>query len=400
MKSLIITSRYPYNYFGGDATRSINLINYASKLGFEVDLLCFNDEKLKLLEKKKDLNKQFIIYNPTNLSKYIHIIKSIFKGKPIQCSYFINKKTINFLKNFDFDKYDKIFIFLTRLAPILDFIENKNKVIFDMADILTINYKNAWKAKGLSLKWKLIYSIEYFLIKKTEKKLLKSNFQKLLVSERDYKYALKYLEGNKNNLNVLPSHFPNFDLKKIEKKAKNKFTQRYLKKTFRICFIGNMNAQHNHSSIVAIVKSKIIKKLNSKDITLTVVGKMNKEKENFYKSNSINVISNPKNLIKSAAIFDCGISLLRHCSGLQNKLYDYALLGIPIIASKESAEGIGFKNKKHYLLVNNEFEFYQNALFLKKNPKSAYKLTLNCATYISEKYYIDNIVAKLSKILS
>ena len=53
MKSLIITSRYPYNYFGGDATRSINLINYASKLGFDVDLLCFtynNIQRQNLIE--------------------------------------------------------------------------------------------------------------------------------------------------------------------------------------------------------------------------------------------------------------------------------------------------------------------------------------------------------------
>ena len=99
-----------------------------------------------------------------------HIFCSIFAKRPIQCSYFVNQNTKQYLNKFDFDKYDIIIIFLTRLSSIIEFIKDKNKIIFDMADILTINYKNAWKAKGLALKWKIIYSIEYFLIRMEETK--------------------------------------------------------------------------------------------------------------------------------------------------------------------------------------------------------------------------------------
>ena len=398
MKALVITSRYPFTYFGGDATRTLNLIDYLNNLDFEVDLLSFSDKETKPIC-KKNINEQHIIHNRNSITRNIYICFSIFSRRPIQCSYFINQNTKQYLNKFDFDKYDVIIIFLTRLSPIIEFIKDKNKIIFDMADILTINYKNAWKAKGLALKWKIIYSIEYFLIRMEERKLLNSQFKKLLVSERDFNYALNNLDGKRNNLFILPNHIDNLSFKDIKNSAKLKFINRDTNLPFKICFIGNMEAQHNHSSMVSLIKSKVIKRLKSNNISITIIGRMNKKREIYYKTNNFNVISNPKNLMDVAKSFDCGISLLKHCSGLQNKLYEYALLGIPIIASRESADGIGFKNKKEYLLAKSHLEFLEKALFLKNNPNFAYELSINCGRFISKRYSFENIIEKFTNII-
>ena len=172
---------------------------------------------------------------------------------------------------------------MTRLAPILDYIKDDKKIIFDMADILTINYKNAWNARGLSIKWKLIYSLEYFLIKQQEKRLILKKFPKLLVSQRDYDYAMNNFNGDKSNLKVLPNHVPNLNLIEILEKAKKNTIKRESNEIFKICFIGNMDAQHNHSSILSFIKSKIIHKLNKDNVSFTIIGKMNKQKEYFIK---------------------------------------------------------------------------------------------------------------------
>ena len=313
MKALIITSRYPYSYFGGDSERTKNLVKYFSYQNFNVDLLAFTEENLLSIEDNKNLNNQFLIYNKVSFKELSYIFFSIFLGKPIQCSYYINKKTKSLLKNFDFDKYDKIIVFLTRLAPILDFVKDEKKIIFDMADILTINYKNAWKSPGLELKWKLIYTIEYFLIRNKEKFLLKKEFPKLLVSKRDYDFAINNLDGCESNLYFLPNHIKHFNTRKILEKAKEKINRRKINDEFKICFIGNMKAQHNHSAIVSIIKSKIIPKLQNKNINLTIIGNMNKMQAYFYQKNDIKVIINPKNLYDASSNFDCGISLLKHC---------------------------------------------------------------------------------------
>ena len=93
------------------------------------------------------------------------------------------------------------------------------------------------------------------------------------------------------------------------------------------------------------------------------------------------------------------MQLEKTCSGLQNKLYEYALLGIPIIASRESADGIGFKNKKEYLLAKSHLEFLEKALFLKNNPNFAYELSINCGRFISKRYSFENIIEKFTNII-
>ena len=56
MKALVITSRYPFTYFGGDANRTLNLIDYLNNLNFEVDLLSFSDKETKPIFKKILMN--------------------------------------------------------------------------------------------------------------------------------------------------------------------------------------------------------------------------------------------------------------------------------------------------------------------------------------------------------
>ena len=397
MKALIISSRYPYSYNGGDAVRTKNLVYYINNLGYEVELLSFSESKFICVEDQKFLKKQSIIFNPRNLKNYFDMVFSIIKKEPIQCSYYINQNTKSILENYDFQKFDLIIIFLTRLSPILKYIkkESRNKVIFDMADILTINYKNIWKTNGINLMWKFIYSIEYFLIKDREKFLLKQRFKKLLVSERDFNYAINNLNGTKENLFVLPSHIDSFDIEKIKKLAKIKIFKRTKKDSFKICFIGNMFANHNHSSIVDLINSNVIMDLKLLDIEITIIGRMNNKHSDYYLSNGLNVIANPVDLKESAIKFDCGISLLNHCSGLQNKLYDYASLAMPIIATYASGDGIGFINKVHYLAVKDYKEFTREAIYLKNDLDFAYDLVINSLNYLDSKFTKEIIIKKL-----
>ena len=401
MKALIISSRYPYSYNGGDAVRTKNLVYYINNLGYEVELLSFSESKFICVEDQKFLKKQSIIFNPRNLKNYFDMVFSIIKKEPIQCSYYINQNTKSILENYDFQKFDLIIIFLTRLSPILKYIkkESRNKVIFDMADILTINYKNIWKTNGINLMWKFIYSIEYFLIKDREKFLLKQRFKKLLVSERDFNYAINNLNGTKENLFVLPSHIDSFDIEKIKKLAKIKIFKRTKKDSFKICFIGNMFANHNHSSIVDLINSNVIMDLKLLDIEITIIGRMNNKHSDYYLSNGLNVIANPVDLKESAIKFDCGISLLNHCSGLQNKLYDYASLAMPIIATYASGDGIGFINKVHYLAVKDYKEFTREAIYLKNDLDFAYDLVINSLNYLDSKFTKEIIIKKLESII-
>lgn len=401
MKALIITSRYPYSYNGGDAIRTKNLILYINNLGYEVELLSFSESKFISVEDNKFLKKQSIIFNPRSLKNYFDMVFSIFKNEPIQCSYYINQNTKSILEDYDFQKFDLIIIFLTRLSPILKYIkkESQNKIIFDMADILTVNYKNVWKTNGLNLLWKVIYSIEYFLIKNREIFLLKQSFKKLLVSERDFNYAINNLNGTKANLFVLPSHIDDFDIEKIKKLAKIKIFKRTKKEPFKICFIGNMFANHNHSSIVDLINSNVIIDLKALDIEITIIGRMNSKHVDYYLSNGLNVIPNPIDLKESAIKFDCGISLLNHCSGLQNKLYDYASLAMPIIATYESGDGIGFINKVHYLAVKDYNEFIIEANNLKNDLDFSYDLIINSLDYLDSKFTKEIVIKKLKSII-
>lgn len=399
-KCLIISSRYPYSYIGGDSIRTKNMINYMQSLNYDVDLLCFTEKKRTNIRNPQKLNKIFILENINRPYKFLSIILNLFKLIPLQCSYYINFNTIPKLKNFKFEKYETIIIFLTRLAPISNYINTKSKIILDLADILTLNYSNAWKANGLDIKWKLIYTLEWPLIRRYEKQLLKTNFNKLFVSNRDIDFANKKLKGKKSTIFKLSNHIDEFSLEEIKKISRDKILRRDKSKPYKVCFIGNMQAQHNQSSVKELTDLEFIEKLKSINCELYIVGRISDKQKKFYTCKGLKVIQNPKNILKACRDFNCGISVLNHCSGLQNKLYDYTLLGIPIISSFDSAEGIGFKKDKHYLMANNKDQIINSLKKLINDELFGYRLNSNCLSFVNNNYSKTKILNDLNAIIN
>ena len=98
--------------------------------------------------------------------------------------------------------------------------------------------------------------------------------------------------------------------------------------------------------------------------------------------------------------FNCGISVLKHCSGLQNKLYDYTLLGIPIISSFDSARGIGFEKGKHYIQADNSDQIILGIKRLIADTELAHNLNLNCLKYLKQNFEKEANIKKLRSILN
>lgn len=400
-KCLIASTRYPYSYKGGDTIRTQNLIEYMQNCNYDIDLLTFIDEK----ENKERINPQkltniFIIETFNNPFKYLCMFKSFLRGIPLQCSYYINNLTRRKLKKINYSNYDVVLISLTRISEIANYIKGNTTIIYDMVDILTVNYEKAWKAEGLNLKWKFIYFLEYPIIKRLEKKILQSSNIKFLVSKRDLEFALKNLNAKKSTLFNIPNYVDEFSIEEITKKIKEKILNRNKRKIYKVCFVGNMLAQHNYSAITKMFINNFNLRLQLLNCELYIVGRMTKKQSEIYIKNGFRTIMNPINLYKEIEKFDFGISVLTHCSGLQNKLYDYALMGLPIIASYDSADGIGFVPNKHYLVANSNEEILSCLNILINNGDLSFKIAKNALKLIEKNYSKKNILNNLRQLLN
>lgn len=102
-----------------------------------------------------------------------------------------------------------------------------------------------------------------------------------------------------------------------------------------------------------------------------------------------------EDLFSVLKIADIAIVPLRGGDGTKLKIFDYLLMGIPVISTKKGAEGIDVVNGKDMIIVDEVDEVFINELCrLLDDDKLRYRLSKN-SLKVSEKYSWSNIGEKL-----
>jgi|TARA_B110000261_G_C13057041_1_gene346595 hypothetical protein len=363
-KILFVTNRYPeIKNYSGDTLLAYNIIKYLRKKN-TVDVVCTHN-----INKKYSINKQkngkIYLYKKNNiLVKIFYTFMSIVKLKPMQIGFFYSKEIKKFLF-INHKNYQTIIFHTFRSAQYLP-VNFKGKKILEMTDIMSDNYDQTKKKLNIFNPLYFLYSIESFLLKKYEIYCFKT-FNKIVLIERaDVKSLLKIFKKKIITINI------GIDLKKKIFKFK--------KKNSLIIFIGNVGYLPNKYACYDFVKN-ILPKINIiyPDIKFYIIGKINiidKIKLGLFKNVKVlGVVGNLQKYIKSAI---CGISNLQIATGTQIKILTYMSYGLPTICSHKSALGINkFRNRQDFFLFNNNKNFINQILELKKKKVLANRLSNN-----------------------
>jgi polysaccharide biosynthesis protein PslH len=384
MKILYLTSRLPIPpLVKGDILRDFYIIKELASRGHKVTLVSFyrknenNDHNLEILKKycqkiklvKFDVKKQSA-----------NLIKGIYSLKPFQVLLHDSKVFQNEVDNLIFqENFDVAYTHFARLATLLSGY-NIPKII-DFQDSFEKNMRDRYlKEKNFLIK--TVALIESKRMKLYEKQISQDFSYSTVVSERD-------LNPDYKNMVVVPNGIQ--DLKTIRERDK---------RTNGLLFMGNMSYFPNEDAALFLIKEVmpiISKKIP--DLKLYIVGNLPSKKLQKYNSANIIVTGFVPDMYPYYAKSRIAVAPLKFGTGIQNKVLDAMVVGVPQIVSKRAAEGFINLNGKEFIVSKCEkLEFSEKIINLWDDFQLQDQLVENGKNYVLGNYSWDKSVSILEKL--
>jgi polysaccharide biosynthesis protein PslH len=372
MKILYLTLRLPIPpLVKGDILRDFYIIKELASRGHKINLVSFyrkhenHDPNLEMLKKycheikliKFDVKKQAL-----------HLLKGVYSAKPFQILLYNSKAFQHEVDNLIYqENFDVAYTHFARLA---NFLSGYNiPKIIDFQDSFEKNMKDRYlKEKNLLIK--TVALIESKRMKVYEKQVSQDFSYSTVVSERD-------LNPDHKNMFVVPNGTQ--DLKTMQERDK---------KTNGLLFMGNMSYFPNEDAALFLIKEVmpiISKKLPN--LKLYIVGNLPSKKLQKYNSTNIIVTGFVPDMYPYLTKSRIAVAPLRYGTGIQNKVLDAMVVGIPQIVSRRAADGFNNLSGEEFILSECEKqEFSEKIITLWDDFQLQDQLIENGKNYVLSNY--------------
>ena len=320
MNICILTPRFPYPQYGGDALRINEVARHLKQQGHKLILVSLSDEKVTPIEQAHELYDRVYFINRNRIQSLIMGATHFLKGKPIQCGYYYSEKYKELLqKVIDKEEPDLYVSHLLRMVPYLSELHLEQKSIIEMTDALSKTYILSSKAEGVGL-LKYVYKLEQRLIAKYEK-FVTTHFPKVvLVSQADIDYLKKKIKGDTSSL-ALHSNGVGY--------MENISTSYNVDK---ICFLGNMRSMQNQDAALYFANEvfPLVKKQHP-TAKFYIVGSLPPPNIQAIASDDIIVtgfVDDLEEFLQDACLL---VAPVRVAAGIQNKVLVGMGCGIPVV---------------------------------------------------------------------
>ena len=359
---LFLAHRVPYPPDKGDKIRSYHILKYLSqKYDVYLACLCDNQKDWDRLHELQLIVKNIICERIRLPVQKIKMARAFLSDFPLTVEYFYHKafqhKLNTWLKQIPFDA---IYVYSSNMAEYVRKVTGPVKII-DFCDLDSAKFLQFHKEN--SFPQSMVYLFEANRLAKYEKQIAHDFDYILFINERE-----KRLFDHKNlatKLVVMPNGA------ELEINTGN---GRYHPEQFwqtssdkYLVFVGAMDYLPNARAVVWFVENVFYRlKALVPDIEFFAIGKN--------PPRSIRALHNPKagiyitgyledieTLIAKAIAFVAPIHIAR---GMQTKLLEAMRLGVPVITSREAAEGIGARHEKEVLIANSPADYVQNIIKL------------------------------------
>lgn len=389
MRILFLTSRVPYPPWRGDKLRTFNILKQAAKQN-EIHLVSFyatKNEKLSAQKLKKYVKKITLVPMPIHQSK-LQVYTSIFSPLPAQNLYYHSFQMRQAVEKALKQKPELIYCHLFRMAPYVQKVRGPYKIL-DLTDLISIELRRSLPyRKGL---WKLFIWFEALKISFMETYLPKFFNETWLISNDEK----NMFQGKiKKKIVLMPN---GIDANFVNHQADNGFSKN------KIIFLGYFSELYNHNLDAVFYFKKeilpIILKIMPK-VKFVVVGNSSDEEKTKKLIEDKNtkflgfVVNLPK-VISDAAVLVCP---LRFAAGVQNKILQAMVLGVPVVTTMLGNEGIGAKFDKEILIADTEFDFAEKVIKILKDSKLRKKIGLNAQKFALKKFKWDIFNQRFEKI--
>lgn len=320
MKICILTPRFPYPQFGGDALRINEIARYLKGIGHELVLVSLSDDAEPPVRQALELYDKVYFVKRNKLVSLIMAGLHFIFGRPIQCGYYYSKAYKKLLKDVIAQERPDLYIsHLLRLVPYLCELRLEDHSIIEMTDALSKTYILSSKAEGVGL-LKYVYLLEQRLIARYESYVIRHFRKVVLVSQADIDYLKMRVNGDTNSL-TLHSNGVGY-LENIH----------HAYDSDKICFLGNMRSMQNQDAAIYFAKDvfPLIKK-ERPNAKFFIVGSLPPSNIQDLASEDIIITGFVDDL--EAFIQDAGVMVapVRVAAGIQNKVLVAMGCGLPVV---------------------------------------------------------------------
>lgn len=185
MKICILTSRFPFPQFGGDALRINEIARYLKRKGHTLILVSMSDSQSPDMYQAMSLYDNVYYAKRSRAGSLFNCLIGLFCSTPLQCSYYRSGKYMSLLKTvLEKHKPDLYISHLLRMVPYLEKIGVQQNSIVEMTDALSKAYGLSSCVKGVGF-LKYIYMFERNRIQRYEQYVIDKFPKVVCVSQND-----------------------------------------------------------------------------------------------------------------------------------------------------------------------------------------------------------------------
>lgn len=319
MNICILTPRFPYPQFGGDALRINEIARYLKHQGHTLILVSLSDGANPPIAQARQLYDKIYFVKRNKVMSLLIGAFNFLLGKPIQCGYYASGAYRKLLqKVVETERPDLYVSHLLRMVPYLSELHLEAKSVIEMTDALSKTYLLSFKAEGVGL-LKYVYMLEQRLIARYELQVTRRFPKVVLVSQSD----IDYLKGKEPNAASLALHSNGVDILEALPEHYN---------TDKICFMGNMRSMQNQDAAIYFANEvfPLIKK-ERPSAKFYIVGSLPPGNIQILASDDIIItgfVDDLEGFIKDSCLL---VAPIRVAAGIQNKVLVGMGCGVPVV---------------------------------------------------------------------
>ena len=358
MNICILTPRFPYPQYGGDALRINEVARHLKQQGHRLILVSLSDDVNPPVSQARQLyDKVYFVKRNKAMSLLIDAFNFLL-GKPIQCGYYSSGAYRKLLREvIRTEKPDLYLSHLLRMVPYLSELHLEQKSIVEMTDALSKTYILSSKAQGVGL-LKYVYQLEQKLIARYEKYVTTHYPKVVLVSQADIDYLKQNIKGDTSSLALLSNGVGYIENISTSYDAD------------KICFMGNMRSMQNQDAAIYFA-NEIFPLIKQKRPTAKfyIVGSLPPANIQALESDDIIItgfVDDLEGFLQDASLL---VAPIRVAAGIQNKVLVGMGCAVPVVLTSLISHAIPeLTDGENCLIRDGEQPFADACLRLMGDP--------------------------------
>ncbi len=373
MKILVLLPRIPWPLEKGDKLRAYNQIKQLAQNN-ELILCAINSDKnLDKEDARKALNafcSSIHFFDIGKMSILTNLAKAFFKGLPMQCGFFYNKRIHKEIRKLiEQHKPDMLFGQLLRVAEYIR--HEKTPKSIDYQDVFSMGMKRRYEIAPFYLR--PFFNMEYKRLRRYEHDIFDDFDVKTIISVQDRD---DIDHPKKDEILIVPNGVDH-----------EYYSPQQQEKKYDIVFTGNMGYAPNVNA-VEYLANDILPLVWEKlpEAKMYIAGATPDPRVKKVASDKIIIsgwLDDMRDAYSQSRIF---IAPMRIGTGLQNKLLEAMSMRLPCITTSLANGSLHAENNKEILVGNNEQELANHIITLLTDKEKAEYVAQNGYDFVHRVY--------------